>query len=164
MNDRRGKGGKPSKHTGNPSPKDGKSPKPAGVAQAALAERVRRALSTHRHVEEKRLFGGLGFLHRGNLLAALWMDRLIVRVGTEQADKSLGRTGVAVFDPSGNRPMKGWLMVEPHIVEKEEELSRCLDLALAFVLTLPAKPDTEESMEDWIARSLKFVSKVPQES
>jgi hypothetical protein len=34
----------------------------------ALAEQVRRQLARRKNIEEKKLFGGIGFLLKGNLL------------------------------------------------------------------------------------------------
>ena len=61
----------------------------------SLAGRVRRRLAGLEGVEEKRLFGGVGFLLNGNLLAGVWKDSLVLRLGPDQAE-----------EPSGNRPCR----------------------------------------------------------
>ena len=38
----------------------------------ALAERIRQGLARRKNVEEKKLFGGLGFLLNGNMLVGVW--------------------------------------------------------------------------------------------
>jgi len=40
-----------------------------------LAERIRQALARHKNVEERKVFGGIGFLLNGNLLAGVWATR-----------------------------------------------------------------------------------------
>jgi hypothetical protein len=39
---------------------------------AALSERIRRALARKRGVEEKKMFGGVGFLLNDNMLVGVW--------------------------------------------------------------------------------------------
>ena len=55
----------------------------------ALAERIRKALSRKKGVEEKKMFGGIGFLLNGNLLVGVWKDSLIVRLDPEAYDDAL---------------------------------------------------------------------------
>ena len=40
----------------------------------ALAERIRQALARRKNVEEKKMFGGIGFLLHGNMLVGVWKD------------------------------------------------------------------------------------------
>jgi len=59
----------------------------------ALAERIRQALGRRKNIEQKKMFGGIGFLLNGNLLVGVWKDSLCVRLGPEQAEEALpGRT------------------------------------------------------------------------
>jgi TfoX/Sxy family transcriptional regulator of competence genes len=46
----------------------------------ALAERIRQQLARRNNVDEKNMFGGVGFLLNGN-----WKDSLLVRLGPDQA-------------------------------------------------------------------------------
>ena len=43
-----------------------------------LAGRIRQALARRKNVEEKRMFGGIGFLLNGNLLMGVWKESLVV--------------------------------------------------------------------------------------
>ena len=47
----------------------------------ALAERIRLGLARLKGIEEKKMFGGVGFLLPGNLLVGVWKDSLVVRLG-----------------------------------------------------------------------------------
>ena len=82
----------------------------------ALAERIRRGLARKRGVEEKKMFGGVGFLLNGNMLVGVWKNSLIVRLGEDDHEAALSEPHVREFDITG-KPMKGWLMVEPQGVE-----------------------------------------------
>ena len=55
----------------------------------ALAERIRQGLARRKNVEEKKMFGGIGFLLNGNLLVGVRKDSLLVRLGPEQSDDQL---------------------------------------------------------------------------
>ena len=58
------------------------------------------------------MFGGIGFMLRGNMCCGVHGADLIVRVDPAETDKLLQEPGVRVFDLTG-RPMKGWLLVAP---------------------------------------------------
>ena len=40
----------------------------------ALAGHIRQQLARRKNVEERRMFGGIGFLLNGNLLVGVWKD------------------------------------------------------------------------------------------
>src|SRR5260370_2951337 len=77
----------------------------------ALAERIRHALSRRKNVEEKKMFGGIGFLLNGNMLVGVWKDSLIVRLGPDGGAEALLEPHVKEVDITG-RAMKGWVLVE----------------------------------------------------
>ena len=43
----------------------------------ALTERIRQGLARKKGIEEKKMFGGIGFLLNGNMLVGVWKDSLI---------------------------------------------------------------------------------------
>ena len=104
----------------------------------ALAERIRQRLARRKNVEERKMFGGIGFLLHGNLLVGVWKDSLVVRLGPEEGEEALKEPHVRDFDITG-RPMKGWVLVGPDGVEDDEQLTDWIERAPKFVKTLPAK-------------------------
>lgn len=104
----------------------------------SLANRVRQVLGPRRGITEKRMFGGVGFLFRGNLLVGVWQQSLIVRLGPETATEALIEPHVSEFRVTG-RPMKGWVVVDAEGLASDGELVLWIDRALCFVKTLPAK-------------------------
>jgi TfoX/Sxy family transcriptional regulator of competence genes len=104
----------------------------------SLAERIRQRLGRRKNVEEKKMFGGVGFLFNGNLLVGVWKDSLIVRLGQDEGDEALKEPHVKEFDITG-RPMKGWVLVEPGGVQTDDQLNGWIQRALKFVGKLPAK-------------------------
>jgi hypothetical protein len=104
----------------------------------SLADRIRQQLAWHKNVEEKKMFGGVGFLLDGNLLVGVWKDSLVVRLGPEEGEEALREPHVRAFDITG-RAMKGWALVTPEGVEADEQLGAWIQRAVRFVETLPAK-------------------------
>src|SRR5437660_5358267 len=103
-----------------------------------LAARIRSTLARKKNIEEKKMFGGIGFLLSGNMLVGVWKDSLIVRLGPEQGEEALLEPHVKEFDITG-RAMKGWVLVEPEGIENDEQLKGWIQRAMKFVRTLPAK-------------------------
>ena len=104
----------------------------------SLAARIRDALAGKKGVEEKKMFGGVGFLLNGNMLVGVWKDSLIVRLGPDEGDEALKEPHVREFDITG-RAMKGWVLVGPEGVEDDEQLTDWIERAARFVGALPAK-------------------------
>ena len=103
-----------------------------------LAERIRAALAG-RDVEEKRMFGGVGFMLAGNMaVAAQRTGNLLVRVDPEESEE-------LVCDPQVNpmvmrgREMAGWLVVESAALQDDEGFRRWLERGAAYAASLPPK-------------------------
>ena len=88
-------------------------------------------------VEEKKMFGGVGFLLNGNLLVGVWKASLVVRLGKDEGEEALLEPHVKEFDITG-RPMRNWVAVEPEGVE-DDQLKGWIERALKFVKALPKK-------------------------
>src|SRR5262245_51862338 len=104
----------------------------------SLAERIRQRLARRKNVEEKKMFGGVGFLLNGNMLVGVWKDSLIVRLGPDEGDEALKEPHVKEFDITG-RPMKGWVLVQAEGVEDDDQLGAWIQRAVKLVGKLPAK-------------------------
>jgi TfoX/Sxy family transcriptional regulator of competence genes len=103
-----------------------------------LAARIRQALVRRKGIEEKKMFGGVGFLLNGNMLVGVWKESLIVRLGDDQGEDALLEPHVKEFDITG-RPMKGWVLVALEGVEDDEQLKGWIQRAVKFVRKLPTK-------------------------
>jgi TfoX/Sxy family transcriptional regulator of competence genes len=104
----------------------------------SLAARIRDALARKKNVEEKKMFGGIGFLLSGNMLVGVWKDSLIVRLGPEDGDEALLEPHVREFDITG-RAMRGWVLVDPEGIEGDDRMSDWIQRAIEFVAKLPGK-------------------------
>ena len=104
-----------------------------------LARRTRVVLARRKNVEEKRMFGGVGFLLNGNLLVAVRKDTLLVRLGPEEGERAQSEPHVAAFEITGRGKMAGWVVVGLGGIGGDDELKDWLRRAMKFVTTLPAK-------------------------
>ncbi len=102
-----------------------------------LDERLRERLRPH-GATDKRMFGGTCFLIGGNMLIGTLKDGLIVRVGKQAHAAAVKRPGAKTFDMTG-RPMEGFVAVDGNAIAGDAALQDWIDLALAFVRTLPPK-------------------------
>ncbi len=103
-----------------------------------LAERVRGALSDRPDVVEKKMFGGIAFMVRGNMCVGVNQDNLMLRVGPDQYAAALAREHARPMDFT-KRPMKGFIYVDQAGLETDEDLAEWIEWGLRFVLTLPPK-------------------------
>lgn len=105
---------------------------------AGLARRLEDILDRRSGFQQKKMFGGIGWLLHGNMCVGVYKDFLITRIGEEQAATLFKEQYVKPMDITG-KPMKGWAMVAPEGVAEDEDLIRHTELAIGFVATLPAK-------------------------
>jgi TfoX/Sxy family transcriptional regulator of competence genes len=103
-----------------------------------LAARIRDALARKRGVQEKKMFGGIGFLLHGNLLVGVWKEALVVRLGEEEGEEAMKEPHVKEFDITG-KPMRNWVLVGPEGVQDDEQLKGWIERAVKFVGALPTK-------------------------
>lgn len=104
-----------------------------------LAQRVRDQLADETGVAEKRMFGGLAFLIRGNMaVTASHRGGLMIRVDPAEADELIASTPAHQIEMRG-RVMPGWLHVEDTDLETKRELARWVGLAATYTRSLPAK-------------------------
>ncbi len=103
-----------------------------------LAQRVRELLKNRMGYEEKKMFGGIGFLMHGNMACGVIRDDLIVRVGAEKYTRSLVKPHVELFDMTG-RAMNGWVVVKDPGYQSDEDLEDWVEQGVEYSRTLPAK-------------------------
>ena len=106
-----------------------------------LGERIRTSLWRKKGIEEKKMFGGLGFLLHGNMVVGVWKNSLIARVGPEAYEESLRESHAREFDITG-RAMKGWILVGAEGITEDDELNRWIERAVKFVRTLKTMSPT----------------------
>jgi TfoX/Sxy family transcriptional regulator of competence genes len=103
-----------------------------------LAGRVRRLLDARSDVDERKMFGGIGFLVAGNMCVGVHGDELIVRLDPDESEQVVGEPGARPFDMTG-RPMRGWLWVGGPAVAEDDGLEGWVRRAEDFAASLPPK-------------------------
>lgn len=103
-----------------------------------LAARVRTVLADRRDVEEKHMFGGVGFMVRGHMACGIVGSSLMVRLDPDEADVLLKEPGARPMDFTG-RPMRGFLFVDPPAIARLPSLRKWVARAIAHAAARPAK-------------------------
>jgi TfoX/Sxy family transcriptional regulator of competence genes len=103
-----------------------------------LAERIRALVADEPGLEEKKMFGGLGFLVAGNMaVAASGQGGLLVRVDPAESDALVASTQAYPMEMRG-RTMAGWLRVDSEHLGGDE-LSAWVGCGVSYARSLPAK-------------------------
>ena len=104
-----------------------------------LADRIADLLSDGADLTEKKMFGGLAFLLRGNMaVVASGQGGLLVRVDPAQSDSLVATTNARPMEMRG-RQMRGWLRVDSDDVRTKRQLAKWVALGASYARSLPAK-------------------------
>lgn len=104
-----------------------------------LAQRMRELLAVEDGVTEQRMFGGLGFMVHGHMaIAASGQGGALVRADPEDGDRDV-TSGEASPFLMRDRPVTGWVHVQPNHLGTDEQLQRWIDVGVGYVRTLPPK-------------------------
>jgi TfoX/Sxy family transcriptional regulator of competence genes len=96
-----------------------------------LAEKVRKALSSQKALEEKKMMGGLTFMVNDKMCLGVINDDLMARIDPEVYEESLERTGCRQMDFTG-KPMKGYVFVDSSGTDRKKDFDHWVSLALEF--------------------------------
>jgi TfoX/Sxy family transcriptional regulator of competence genes len=113
---------------------------PEGVVkmnEPELGASVRAALLGAGTIREVKMFGGIGFMLNGNLIAGASSRGLLVRVGKAQQREALAQPGARPMQMKG-RTIEGYIYVDPTALD-DRAVQAWIRLALPNVLSLPPK-------------------------
>jgi TfoX/Sxy family transcriptional regulator of competence genes len=117
-----------------------------------LATRIRKALATREGITEKRMFGGIAFMLKGNMCCGVVKNDLMVRVGPDHYENTLAEPHTRPMDFTG-RPMTGFVFVDRKGHEKEDDLLRWVKRAIEFAESLPPNNERKSSGSVELTRS-----------
>jgi hypothetical protein len=104
-----------------------------------LADRIRELVAGEKGLTEKKMFGGLAFLVRGNMaVAASGQGGALVRVDPDETDKLVKGAHVDIMVMRG-REMAGWLRVTDDGLRTKRQLSTWVTRGVTYARSLPAK-------------------------
>jgi hypothetical protein len=104
-----------------------------------LAARIRNQLGKKRGLTEKKMFGGIAFLMNGNMSCGVHGTEMIVRLTPDETDAALEQKHTRIFDLSGGRPMKGWILVGGEGLSAEKDLAKWVEMGVKYAASLPHK-------------------------
>jgi len=100
-----------------------------------LVGRVRAALTGESQVKEKKMFGSVGFMVRGNLCVTARPTRIMCRIDPATHSAAIRRKGCQTVVMKG-RPYQGYVYVDAAALRTERALLYWVTQALAFNRTL----------------------------
>ena len=103
-----------------------------------VAQRLREFFEGRNDIAEKKMFGGIAFMHRGNMCCGISDDVLMARVGPSAYAGALSRPHAREMDFTGS-PLKGFVYVDPPGFEEDSDLCNWIRLCEEFTASLPAK-------------------------
>ena len=104
-----------------------------------LAARIRELVAGERGLTEKKMFGGLAFLIKGNMaVAASGQGGILVRVDPAQGAKLIARPEAEPMVMRG-RAMEGWLRVDTAGLGTRRALEQWVSRGVTYAKSLPAK-------------------------
>ena len=109
------------------------------VFDPIIAERIREAVASEPDVSERKMFGGLAFLLRGNMaMAASSKGGLMIRTDPATASGLVDESPAEYVEMSG-RQLQGWLHLGAVDIESDHQLAIWINRALDYATTLPSK-------------------------
>jgi TfoX/Sxy family transcriptional regulator of competence genes len=108
-----------------------------------LAASVRAALKGTGAIREVRMFGGIGFMLNGNLVAAASGRGLLLRIGKDSQAEVIAMSGARPM-VLGGRTMEGYVYIDPPQLN-EQSVKKGLRVAVAYVQALPPKAERKTS-------------------
>lgn len=103
-----------------------------------LLAQMRDDLADFQPLREVRMFGGLCFMWRGNMLCGLHKGGALYRVGKANHARALALPGVGPMEMTG-RSMSGLVDADESALADDRVRATLLKLAEEFVGGLPAK-------------------------
>ena len=102
-----------------------------------LAGRIRQLIGGDPELTEKKMFGGLAFLIRGNMaIAASNQGGAMVRVDPAQSDALVATTKATLVNMRG-RDMPGWLRVSADDLRTDGQLIVWVEIGTGYARSVP---------------------------
>ena len=89
-------------------------------------------------ITEKKMFGGLCFLYRGNMVSGVMKDYGMARVGKQRHDAALAIEGAGPMQFTG-RPMGGMVEIDGDLIADDERFGQVMKMAFENAASLPPK-------------------------
>ena len=95
-----------------------------------LAIRIRATLiPLEKHIEEKKMFGGLAFMYKGKMSCGVVKNDLMIRIVDEKYEDGLKNKHSKPMDFT-KKVLKNFLYIKPSGLKNEEELTEWINLGI----------------------------------
>ena len=89
--------------------------------------------------ERRTMFGYPSVFLRGNMLACVFQDRIMVRLSPADREAAMAIDGARPFEPSPGRAMKEYVDFPRGVIDDESALREWIDRGARYVMSLPPK-------------------------
>jgi TfoX/Sxy family transcriptional regulator of competence genes len=100
-----------------------------------LLERIRAILSNRTDVVEKKMFGGVAFMVRGNMACGPHENNLLIRIGEQAAASAMSEPHVKPMMFTG-RALKTFATIEAPGIKTNQQLRRWVEMAASYAASL----------------------------
>lgn len=128
--------------------------RPGHGPDECLFTRVRNEFEGARGSSERRMFGGVCFMVKGNTVCGVDEADLSVRMDKQLVERAMRRKYARTFNPTG-RPASGFVRVLERGVKDKRSLQSWLTPAIAWVQSLPPKK-TKKRIKVQLANSSRW--------
>lgn len=98
-----------------------------------------RAVGARADVERRTMFGYPSVFLKGNMLACVFQDRIMVRLSPADREAAMTIDGARPFEPSPGRAMKEYVDFPRTVIDQESALGEWIDRGARYVMSLPPK-------------------------
>ncbi len=106
---------------------------------AATLEAFERGIAGRTDVERRTMFGYPSVFLKGNMLACVFQDRIMVRLSEADRVAAMTIDGARPFEPSPGRAMKEYIDFPRSVVDDASALREWVDRGATYVGSLPSK-------------------------
>jgi TfoX/Sxy family transcriptional regulator of competence genes len=106
---------------------------------AATLDVFERAVAGRKGIERRTMFGYPSAFLKGNMLACVFQDRIMVRLSEEDRVAAMTIDGARPFEPSPGRAMKEYIDFPRQVLDDDVALRAWIDRGVSYVGSLPAK-------------------------
>jgi hypothetical protein len=104
-----------------------------------LVARFLDVAARHPEAQQRKMFGYPALFVGGNLTTGLFAEHWMIRLPDPDRLALLALPGAGDFEPLPGKPMKGYAILPPPVVDDDAALDDWIRRAITYVRTLPAK-------------------------
>lgn len=108
------------------------------LTKKELQDELNQIMSTHSDFEMKIKFGSQAYERKGNMVAGIFQDMLVLNLGKEAVDQLLQKPHTKKMDIIG-RVLEDWIILEEEFYKDRDNTHKLINQAVERVRKLPYK-------------------------